>query len=227
MGCKGRCWISRNGETKMVLKSELNSYKNNGWSLSRSNMHKTMQDKIWVRKDGRELRVTSEELDKYIENGYERGRVKSYTSGKKYVHKDGKSIVIDPKFIDVYISNGWECGYAHSSCITGKVSIENIFDGSRINCSIEDAKNLLLTGEYKYTSSYRKHMYNPCNGDMVLVYPKDIESYKSNGYVMGRPLHNSKRYWVHDDNLKKNKRVSHDELSEYVSQGWIRGRGNY
>ena len=71
----------------------------------------------------------------------------------------------------------------------------------------------------------RVHMYNPKTGKRVMCFPEQVNEYLQLGFVKGRPKNNTNQlYWMHNDTLKKNIRISKDEISLYVQQGWKQGQ---
>lgn len=227
MPMTGRVWVHKGDKVKSVFACDETKYLEDGWSRGRG--YSPSEGLVWINKDGRDKRVTKESVDSYVSQGWNVGRhFTPINRGKRYVNKDGQVISVDPNVVDIYVENGWNVGFPSDTKSTaGTVSIVSKETGEKVHVSVKEAKSLVTSGEYDYVSSRRVHMYHSISGNRVMVAESEVSEYLSNGYVFGRNTHTSKLYWIHNDELMKNKRVEEKELPTYLSQGWIRGQARY
>lgn len=182
---------------------------------------------IWMNNGLKNVRVDPSEVETYLSRGYVRGRTTSTIRGRKAVNKDGVVQYVDEDLVELYLDNGWSKGTEGHS-VSGVVAVVNVLNDEIDLVDVDSAKELVDSGFYKYTATFRNHMYNPETGHRIMVYPKNIQTMLDKGYVLGRPKKTTnKLYWVHNDELKENKRVSLDDLPSYISAGWIKGQGRY
>ena len=72
--CKGRIHVNNGKFHKMIKKSELNDYINNGYTIGK--LGKTTGDKVWVNKDNKSTLIDKSFVDHYLnELGYSKGRL--------------------------------------------------------------------------------------------------------------------------------------------------------
>ena len=220
-------WMSKNGKSKQVLEHEVQTFISDGWVKGRG--VSPASSLVWVHKYMTEKRVRKEDIDSYLSRGYSIGRARSCSiKGKVMVNKDGKSIYVPKELVDIYVDNGWIKGSGQVGSTLGKVVVVN---KSTLETSVVDksvAKELVRSGLYYYTSSSRVHMYRPDTLERVMVFPDEVDKYKSVGYVKGRPKnYTSLVFWMHNDTLKQNKRVKFEDVPVYEQRGWVRGQGRY
>ena len=76
----------------------------------------------------------------------------------------------------------------------------------------------------------KKAMHKPGDKSFIRVPPEEIDQKLSEGYVFGSPhspRKGAKLAWVHNTEKHKSKLIDKSELSDYLSSGWLRGRGGY
>lgn len=219
--------MNKDGASKQVKKNEVDKFLSLGWEKGRP--VSTASGLVWVCKDGNDKRVKPEQVESYLSKGYSVGRSTSCpTEGKVLVSNYGTSMYVPKELVDVYVSNGWVKGSVKLSSTKGKVVVVNVETEETSIVDTQVAKSLVSSGLYRYNSSRRVHLYNPDTLERVMVFPNQVKEFEIKGYVRGRPKNYTPLvFWMHNDTLKRNKRVKFEDVPVYEQQGWVRGQGRY
>lgn len=107
---KGRCWITKQGENRLIYISNKDGFINDGWIVGRD------FTRIWINKNGVLKSVKQNELESYLKNGWIKGNNRDMNGnnnpafGRKWLHKENKNKYIKAEDIDSFLSNGWTLG---------------------------------------------------------------------------------------------------------------------
>ena len=109
---KKHIWINNALQSKMILKSELDKYLLDGWTIGRLNVHmpNKKQNIVIVSKNGIAKQISKSDLNFYISNGWIRGNcnINPITNkGKIVVNKNGINKFVKSEDLDTYLAEGW------------------------------------------------------------------------------------------------------------------------
>lgn len=195
-----KVWMTNidTNETKLVAVGLVADMQNLHWQKGRGNKI-NMSEYVWMHNLTQSKRVRKEQVDSYVQNGWVRGRLGNSTAGITYVHKDGVCKGAHSDELDEYIANGWQLGNG-----TSKVGL------NKGNACGPKGKVCINNGSVN-----------------KFVDKEQVDTFLHDGWRVGRFTQCTNIYWMHNDALRKNIRISKDKISEYESQGWKQGQMRY
>ena len=174
--------------------------------------------------------VLPNELDKYLSEGWIKGEIEHYTSNRISINKNNKQKLVLKEDLDKYLSEGWIKGGISrnknaKSHIKGFIWINK--NDKQIRINEENLDKYLSEGWIKgvcqkTTKGYVK-LTNGINN--VSIDPNNIEEinyYLNLGWNYGVSRIVKKHIWIND--LKNSKMILEEDLDNYLSEGWVKGR---
>lgn len=204
---KGKCYIHRKNEEKLVQLEYLNQYIEDGWKRGR-----LVKNLKAIKKEGVQKFIAESELEDYINKGWELGSIKS--SWYRIIRNEEEKLV-SPEILDDYLKEGWEMMRIESNTVN--IHLGNI-DKTVKKSELDDYR---LKG-WRY-GSYRCGLQNKRwinNGFQdKCIDESELNSYLNQGWKEGRILSSTRN----KRSMVKNgiqKFFSEDEIEQKLSEGW-------
>lgn len=188
-GGKGRKWISKDGQYKFVLNTELDTYIKDGWILQSPCKRRISptKGKVHISKNGKSIMVDRNELQSYIDDGWENCRNVTPLKGTICITKEGNNLYISPEDVQKYIDDGWLRG--GTSRNKGKLTCS--IDGGKTYIQLDKNDPLVLSGQAKTATQLKGGEY--CKGKKYIhkdgvvkrVIPDQLNEYINNGWKLG------------------------------------------
>lgn len=185
----------------------------------------SIKNKISIKKDENIKFIDKNELDNYINNGWIRSNT---TDGKICITHIETNVLkyVNESDINTYLQNGYILGNLRSGVNKGKIYISKDGKNKRINRN--DLDNFIKLGwvEKRVQKEINvKRMRHPETGKVKNVPIVLIDEYVNNGWIFGSGYApNKNRIYITKD--KKNKRIKKEDLSLFLTDGWVKGMYN-
>ena len=185
----GRTYIMKGGESKSILKDELQKYLDEGWEKKSKHKGRISPTKnmVWVSKNNIQKMITPDELQKYLDEGWERARITKPLLNTICVTKEGeKEKFIEPSELQKYLDEGWE--KKGKSRNKNKVTV---FDPTLQKFTQVDKENpRYISGELKTKLQIQNHnakntKYMNKGGVIKRVKLENIDKYLNDGWEFG------------------------------------------
>ena len=180
--CKGRIWIYKENENKMIYPEELESYIKEGWVKGRKLENKKNR---CIYKGTKSKRVSEEELPKYIQLGWTEGNLPRNT-GKTSVYKGDDHKFVYKEELNDYIAKGWTKGSKKAS-ISSK---DSIWISKGISTKMVKEENLAFYLNEGWTKGRNYTNLNDTkwvvkDGISKRISKKELDSYLLDGWRAG------------------------------------------
>ncbi|MCM1221784.1 MAG: HNH endonuclease [Lachnospiraceae bacterium] len=204
---KGRCYVYKDNEEKLISQEKVADYLDSGWSKGR-----ILRNLKGIFKDGVQKFVSEFEIPKFVSQGWSVGSIKQ---GWIKIIRDDEIRMIDPQLITFYKDQGWEK-------IKSEDNQVNIHLGE-INKTISrnELQDYLIKG-WRY-GSYRKGLKGKrwvnSSVEDKCIDECELSQYLENGWVLGRISSGT----MNKRSMTKNgiqKFFTEDEIPLRLAEGW-------
>ena len=194
-GFKDYTNIYKDGMYKVIKRTELQTYLDDGWevrSKSRGRVSPT-KNMIWISKGKLTKIIKPEELQTYLDDGWKNQRTISPVKGKIGVIKNGKNKYVTESELQTYLDDGWTLGMTSRNSKMVTVYDPKHPDKPCISVSVDDPR--YTSGQLKLSMMRRFHegKGGSCKGlkyihrgtEIKRVKSSQIQSYLDDGWKLG------------------------------------------
>ena len=192
---------SPDGKTADIYKSEVSSYKNQGWSENKSDIYTTMYSSRDL-STAREIDVLNSRVEDYLSAGWV-PKSELFTTLYSY---DGRTLEVANVSVETYRAVGWQ--YRNEVYTTLYTE-----DGRKAEFLNSDVAKQKAVGWYEW-SELQRTLYSE-DGRSIQVHKNEVDAYKKVGWYEWNELYIT---MYSEDGRKIN--VRKNEIEAYKKVGW-------